>query len=88
MKINKEVKNEIKKVDESIIKVDVQTHWKIGSKLTNNIKVVTSWMINNGFTKMSDFKFTGEMTEAQLRKLNKSKNGIVEIKEVKKTNKQ
>ena len=80
MKINKEVKNEIKKVDETPIQVDIQTLWIMDSKLTNNIKAVTSWMINNGFTKMSDFKYTEEVTAAQIKKLKKSKNGTIEIK--------
>tara|TARA_B110000971_G_C19520506_1_gene281484 strand:- start:210 stop:446 length:237 start_codon:yes stop_codon:yes gene_type:complete len=75
MKINKEVKE----VSEAPIQVDIQNYFLIGSKLTNNIKVVTSWMINNGFSKMNDFKYN-EATEAQIKKLKKSENGTIEIK--------
>ena len=76
MKINKEVNKE---VNETPIQVDIQNYFLIGSKLTNNIKVVTSWMINNGFSKMNDFKYN-EATEAQIKKLKKSENGTIEIK--------
>ena len=75
MKINKEVKE----VSEAPIQVDIQNYFLIGSKLTNNIKVVTSWMINNGVSKMNDFKYN-EATEAQIKKLKKSENGTIEIK--------
>tara|TARA_R110000782_G_C14481642_1_gene376098 strand:+ start:21 stop:260 length:240 start_codon:yes stop_codon:yes gene_type:complete len=76
MKINKEVNKE---VNEAPIKIEIQNYFLIGSKLTNNIKVVTSWMINNGFSKMNDFKYN-EATEAQIKKLKKSENGTIEIK--------
>tara|TARA_R110002050_G_scaffold282020_1_gene429778 strand:+ start:72 stop:326 length:255 start_codon:yes stop_codon:yes gene_type:complete len=81
MKINKEINKEVnKEVSETPIQVDIQTLWIMGSKLTNNIKAITSWMISNGLTKMSDYKYTGEVTAAQLKKLNKSNNGIINIK--------